>query len=215
MNDGRKGGFLSRRAFCHGSFMGALAILTGVSCEKRVKVFKYPENAEEIADFNEFFVASDMTESELISRLNITGTPKLSEPINPWMYKTWPQQNELIKKIVFNVDKDGLRGVDLSYGNPVAVSMGRLAGLLGSPAPQGVYVGENIKEPHTVSMIAANVPYGQTPGPTPKQTSFRYRPTVSHPSGDGFASEVTVHTDGRDSNVKYMESLHIYRFKTK
>lgn len=203
----------SRRAFCQSTVVGVLAIVTGISCDKRVKVFKYPENAEEIADFNEFFVAPDMTESELVRRLNITGTPKVSDAINGYGYKTWSQQNDLIKKVEFGYYNDGLNGLELQYANPVAVSMGRLAGLLGAPAPQGVYVGRNKTVPDALSVIAANVPSGQTPGPAPEQSSFRYRPKVSHPNNDGFGSEVTVDTDGRDSNVKYMDSLRLYRFK--
>jgi len=203
----------SRRSFCRALVLGgASVVLLNAGCKPRLKVFKYPESAEEIADLNEFFVAPNTTEAEIVRVLRLSGEPKLSEVINGYSHKTFPQQNEMIKKVEFDYYKDNINGLLLEYAKPVSVSMGRLSGLLGEPADQGITVGRIDQTPDMRSAFQSNRPIRQGPGPQPPQSTFRYRPKVSHPGGKGFASEVTVDTDGRDANVKGVESIRFYRY---
>jgi len=154
-----------------------------------------------------------MTESEIIRRLNITGTPKVTELQSGYTYKNFPKQSDLIREVQFDTSGGELRGLWLKYATPVPVSMGRLKGLLGEPEPQGMVVGKNITGIGIATSAASNVPYGHRPPEQPPQTSFRYRHAPSRPTGVGYKSEVTVDTDGMGENVKGMESLRLYRYK--
>lgn len=202
---------ISRRTFCGMALLAPAVLSIASSCEKRIKVFKYPENAEEIADFNEFFTAPDMTEAEIIKRLNITGEPKITDLPTGYGYKTFSQQSELISRVEFHTYKTELNGLWIKYAKPVPVSMGRLSGLLGAPAERGMVVGKLEFDPR---LVAANVAPGHTPRPLPPETSFRYNPPSAYPPGEGFKGEITVDTDGIGSNIKGMEGFRLYRLKT-
>jgi hypothetical protein len=120
----------SRRIFCGGLFTGgmglALAACTRQSTppdepSRRDYVFKYPENADEIADFFEVFSEKECNVESLIERLKITGRPQDSNR-SLGTTSMYPAQNDLIKNVRIDTQQGFLAGVRLFYNHSIAVS---------------------------------------------------------------------------------------------
>jgi hypothetical protein len=157
--DNEKDLLFSRRIFCSRLLVGGAALILAactrpgpeVNIPKRNYVFKYPENADEIADFFEIFSDRDFSADSAIQQLKITGKPENSNlPLGT--RAIYPAQNDLIKSVQIDTQQGFLAGIRLFYTHPIEVSFGQLESRVTphyAPHPPGV-VG-------SISIYAANV----------------------------------------------------------
>jgi len=133
----------SRRKFCHDILASGIG-LAFASCSKQEPaeilpeaknyIFKYPENADEIADFYLVFDQKTFDTGSAVERLKITGTPETS-PLLRGSRATYPAQNDLIKFVQLDTYDDGyLAELHLIYSRPIRVSFDRLKERLYTPS---------------------------------------------------------------------------------
>ncbi len=203
----------SRRAFLRLAAFGIVgATLTG-ACASRQKVLKYPESAEDIADFFEFFTAPSFDVQAAIKGLNITGEPKVFDASANWRRSTYPKQNDLIREIELGTNPAELTSMYIYYERPITVSLGRLEGLCGSAKRYGsMVVGTIMPMMSAVSIFLTNY---NAPAPTrngpPRTDSFGFFPKPADKTT--FAGSILIDTDFTEANEKKVTMIRLERHK--
>ena len=203
----------SRRAFLRIAISGLVGATLALGCASRQKVLKYPESAEDIADFFEFFTAPSFDVQAAIKGLNITGEPEVFYSTPNWRRSTYKKQNDLIREIEFGTDPTELTSIYIYYDRPITVSLGRLEGLCGSAKRYGsVLVGTILPPISAVSLLYLNY---DAPAPTrngpPRTDSFGFFPKPA--AKTSFAGSILIQTDLTDANEKKVTMIRLERHK--
>ena len=203
----------SRRAFLRIAISGLVGATLAGGCVPRQKVLKYPESAEDIADFFEFFTAPTFDVQAAIKGLNITGEPEVFYSTPNWRRSTYKKQNDLIREIEFGTDPTELTSIYIYYDRPITVSLGRLEGLCGSAKRYGsVLVGTILPPISAVSLLYLNY---DAPAPTrngpPRTDSFGFFPKPA--AKTSFAGSILIQTDLTDANEKKVTMIRLERHK--
>ena len=197
MND-RSG---TRRAFCRDLAFGGLGLLAFSSCSvwtprflRGKPILKYPENADEIADFWEFFAEPTFNADAAVKGLNINGNPQEMNQGPDSVWTTYPKQNELISSVRIDTHKGEIDELYIDYVRPFPVSFGRLDYLFGEPrnygGPVGYLSGASTLAFQALANRGPNSPRG------PYFMSFGY--SAKHQLSDGrlVKGRITVSADG-------------------
>ena len=203
----------SRRAFLRLGAFGLVGATLAGGCVPRQKVLKYPESAEDIADFFEFFTAPTFDVPAAIKGLNITGEPEVFYSTPNWRRSTYKKQNDLIRAIEFGTDSTELTSIYIYYDRPITVSLGRLEGLCGSAERLGsVLLGTilPIIPALSFSYINSDAPAPMRNGP-PRTDSFGFFPKPADKTA--FAGSILIETDLTDANEKKVDMIRFERHK--
>lgn len=203
----------SRRAFLRLGAFGIVGATLAGGCIPRQKVLKYPESAEEIADFFEFFTAPSFDVQAAIKGLNITGEPKVFDASANWRRSTYPKQNDLVREIELDTDPIELTSIYIYYERPVTVSLGRLEGLCGTAKRHSnVLVGTIMPTMSAVSIFLTNY---NAPAPTrngpPRTDSFGFFPKPADKTT--FAGSILIDADFTEANEKKVNMIRLERHK--
>ena len=203
----------SRRDFLRLGALGIVGATLAGACASRQKVLKYPESAEDIANFFEFFTAPTFDVQAAIKGLNITGEPEVFYSTPNWRRSTYKKQNDLIREIEFGTDPTELTSIYIYYDRPITVSLGRLEGLCGSAKRYGsVLVGTILPPISAVSLLYLNY---DAPAPTrngpPRTDSFGFFPKPA--AKTSFAGSILIQTDLTDANEKKVTMIRLERHK--
>ena len=203
----------SRRAFLRLGAFGFVGATLASGCVPRQKVLKYPESAEEIADFFEFFTSPTFDVQAAIKGLNITGEPKVFDASANWRRSTYPKQNDLIRSIELGSDPTELTSMYIYYERPVTVSLGRLEGLCGkAKRHSNVLVGTIMPmiSPVSIFLTNYNAPAPVRGGP-PRTDSFGFFPKPSNKTT--FAGSILIDADFTEANEKKVNMIRLERHK--
>ena len=203
----------SRRVFLRFAAFGVVGATLASGCVPRQKVLKYPESAEDIADFFEYFTAPTFDVQSALKGLNITGEPKVFDAGSSWRRSTYPKQNDLIREIELGTDPTELTSIYIYYERPITVSLGRLEGLCGSAKRYGgMVVGTIMPMVSAASFFLTNY---NAPAPTrngpPRSDNFGFAPKpVDKVSFEG---RILIQTDFTDANEKKVDMIRFERHK--
>lgn len=211
----------TRRTFLQALVLGGAGLISACSMMPRQfrlnkPVLKYPENADEIADFWDIFAEPGFNAEAAVKGLNITGQPEDLEQGGESVTSTYPKQNDLVSRVRIDQRNGEIDEMYLNYENPISVSLGRLEYLFGEPKNLGGPVG-------FLSMLDVSVPVanrGPNPisrGPYYMQFGFDTRHTL--PDGRLIKGRVGVSADGDyslnvGSKTRNVNSIEFTKFRS-
>ena len=202
---------ISRRLFCCGvGFgMGSLLLVSCSRLERIVRkvggdhVFKYPENADQIADFWDVFADRNFNADKAINSLKLTGTPDTRE-LPKGSETVYGSQNDLIQGVRFTVHDDRIVELHLTYARAVRVIVDDLSAHFPSAPRMPGTVG-SISMPQTLALIAANTEPRVKMQGTPSNGRLTYAVRAMHTTDNGPTTygniELTAEANDPASNV--------------
>jgi hypothetical protein len=203
---------ISRRTFCGIATFGITGLLAGAACKTRAKVLKYPENAEEIADFFEFFTDPAFNVDAAIKGLNLTGDPRVFDADKTWRRSTYPKQNDLIRDIELDTDPVELTSIYIRYDRLVQVSLGRLEGLFGGSKNFGGQVGRLYSDRFLSTIQASNIdPSGPVRHGPPPITSYGFFPKPRNKNV--YDGDILISANITEDNIKKVDMIRFQRHK--
>lgn len=202
---------ITRRSFC-GAAIAAFGIAAaGGACKPRVKVLKYPENAEEVADLFEFFTHRDFDFEKAKAGLKITGDPRSLDSSSTWRRTFFPKQNELIREIELGTSKGELSSIYIYYENAIEVSLRRLESLLGTAKRYDNHmVGKtDLAGSDSIAAFTNRMP-NSPPDNRPRTTSFGFYPPEPL-TPDSLKGSLLIRSNDTGDNVKRVTFLRYER----
>lgn len=202
---------ISRRSFC-GAAIAAFGIAAiGASCKQRVKVLKYPENAEEVADLFELFTDRDFSFEAAKAGLKITGEPRSFDSSENWRRNTFPKQNELIREIELGTSKGELSSMYIYYQDAIEVSLRRLESLLGTAKRYDNHmVGKaDLVQSDSIAALTNRMP-NSPPDNRPPTSSFGFYPAEPL-TPNSLKGSLLIRSEHSDANLKRVNFLRYER----
>lgn len=204
----------SRRIFCRNLLIGGTGAVLMSSCSvlngrflRGKPVLKFPENADEIVDFWEFFAEPDFTPDAAVKRLDLTGKPDEMKQSEDSVWATYPKQNDLIESVRIDAYKGQIDEMYINYSKPLQISLGRLEYLFGEPRNYGGPVGFISGLTMSFSEVAAN--RGPNSPSTPYYMGFGFEAKHVLPDGRTVMGTITVSADGDFSIEKGSKTRNV------
>ena len=191
---------LSRRNFCRAAGLGAAGlILSQMSCTGGQRVLKYPESADEIADFWAIYAEPGFNAEAAISGLHITGEPEKLEQPPDGVWVTYPKQNDLVREVRLALHKDLLEEIYIYYVKPIDISFRRLESLFGRSRNYGGPVGK-ISAPGPMALLSNIDPSKPRPS-GPYYSGFGFEATHKRSDGSTVDGLITVSADDTSTSI--------------